>query len=156
VVEDSAQDAARVGEPASLEVIMPRLVDGRMKPQTALKATLYRADPVHDLALLKLDVLPAGTKEVPFFRLASAVRDREDCFVIGSAFNSFAWWVRSGNVSQQFDFPEDLSQVAAGASGSSTLVDRSRATVIVTDTRISPGDSGGPLLNSKGELIGLT
>lgn len=156
VIASVAQKAASAGNVGTLEVITAHMIDGKLKPRPALKATLYRADPTLDLALLKLDVLPADLKEMPCFKLGTQVQDGEDCFVIGSQNNGPAWWLRSGTVSQQFDFPEDLSQGAAGKSSSGGAIDRSRATVIVTDTRISPGDSGGPLLNAKGELIGLT
>jgi S1-C subfamily serine protease len=49
-----------------------------------------------------------------------------------------------------------LSQYAAGVASEGGDVERTHATVIVTDARISGGDSGGPLLNEKGNLIGLT
>lgn len=154
VVEETAQKAALGPSPAMLDVILPTIVAGRVKPQPAVRATLYRVDPVHDLALLKLEQPP--TTELPHFALASEVHDGEDCVVIGSQANGPAWWVRGGAVSQQFDFPSDLSQFAAGASSDRPTLDRSRLTVVVTDTRVSGGDSGGPLLNSAGELIGLT
>lgn len=156
VVANSAQRAALTGSPVVLDVITARMTDGRMKAQPAVKATVYRVDPTHDLALLKLQTLPAGLTKVPYFKFGQTVEDGENCFVIGSQDNGPAWWVRSGNVSQEFDFPEDLSQFAAGAASPGANIDRDRATVVVTDTRIAPGDSGGPLLNSSGELIGLT
>src|SRR5581483_4869229 len=120
------------------------------------KATVYRVDPEHDLALLKLDAMPAGMTQVPFFKLAQSVNDSEDCFVVGSQFNGPAWWLRATNISQRFDFPDDLSQVAAGVDTQAAMIDRSDVTVLVSDARVSPGDSGGPLLNAKGELVGLT
>jgi S1-C subfamily serine protease len=156
VVATPAQSAALTGEPASLDIITAEVVEGRLKPRPAFQAALYRADPVHDLALLKLRTLPPGQTVLPYFRLASQLQDGEECYVIGSQAKGPAWWVRSGRVSQQFDYPEDLSEFAAGAVTSGGDVSRDRATVIVSDTRISPGDSGGPLLNTQGELIGLT
>jgi hypothetical protein len=156
VVAGAAQRAAAAGETAVFEVITARAVGGRIKPGAALRATLYRVDPVRDLALLKLEAMPADGNEIPCFPLADQVREGEDCFVIGSQNNGPAWWVRSGNVSQQLDFPEDLRRFAAGAAGPGGSIDRGHATVVVTDARVSPGDSGGPLLNARGELIGLT
>jgi S1-C subfamily serine protease len=157
VVAPAAQAAAVTGkEPATLDVVTAKIVDGRVKPQPSLPATLYKVDIVHDLALLKLVTLPADSKQVAFFPLATKVEDGEPCFVIGSQNNGPAWSVRSANVSQQFDYPNDLSQFAAGAASVKSNLDRTHATVIVTDARISGADSGGPLLNKKGELIGVT
>ncbi len=156
VVANQAQTAAVTGRPAKVEVITAEITRGQAKPRAALTATLYRADPTRDLALLKLDALPAGVTELPFFPLGSQVEDGEDCFVIGSQHNGPAWWVRSGTVSLQFDFPDDLSQVAAGVASSGASLERNRVSVVVSDARVSPGDSGGPLLNPSGQLIGLT
>jgi S1-C subfamily serine protease len=155
VVAGAAQAAAVEGKQAKLQVITAHLLDGKPKPNPPVSATLYRADPVHDLALLKLSVTPL-LGQVPFFRFANQVNIGDDCFVIGSQNNGPAWWVRSGTILQEFDYPEDLSQFAAGASSAGVGLERNRATVLVTDTRISSGDSGGPLLNAKHELIGLT
>ena len=152
VVAGAAQAAAVTGTPAKLEVITARMVNGRPMPQPALQATLYRADPVRDLALLKLDPLPGGRRNVVFFRLAANVRDGEDCFFVGPHKKGPPWSIRSGNVSRQFDYPERLRQSAAGATAASA---RERVRVVVDDVPLSPGDSGGPLLNASGELIGL-
>jgi serine protease Do len=156
VVARAAQKAAVSGKPARLDVIMATIAEGRTKPQAPVQATLYRANPVHDLALLKVDALPADRTQVPFFTLGNKVETGQDCFVIGSQNNGPAWWVRGATVSQQFDFPTDLSQFAAGVASVGSSMTRTRSTVTVTDARVSGGDSGGPLLNSKGELIGVT
>lgn len=156
VIDSVAQQAAVSGGTPAVEIITGRSAGGRIAPQPALRARVYRVDPARDLALLKLEALPAAVKAVPFFPLARTVDEGEDCYVIGSQNNGPAWWIRSGTVSQVFDFPEGLSQFAAGAERRDGHIERERATVVVTDTRISGGDSGGPLLNVKGELIGLT
>ena len=152
VVAQAAQEAALTGAPAVLDIITAQEVEGRIKPRPAMRATLYRGDPVRDLALLKLQSPP----EVPFFSLARAVRDGEDCFVVGSQHNGPAWSIRSGTVLHQFDYPDDLSQVATGVASPGVALERNRVTVTVSDASVSRGDSGGPLLNAQGELIGLT
>lgn len=157
VVADAAQKASLVGEPATLDVITAHVVEGQVKPQTPVKATLYKADPVLDLALLKLSALPARDKSLPYFSLAAQVRDGESCYVIGSQGGGPAWWIRQCKISQEFDLPDDLSQVAAGMNSEARILEfRGHQRVIVTDAPISGGDSGGPLLDGKGELVGLT
>jgi S1-C subfamily serine protease len=153
VVESAAQRASLAGTIATLDVIAPEVVEDRLKPGQARKARLYRADPVHDLALLKLD---GATAPVAFFKLAEKVDEGQDCVVVGSQGNGPAWWVRASVVSQIFDFPADLSQFAAGVASDRPSLDRNKLTVLLTDARVSGGDSGGPLVNEAGELIGLT
>lgn len=153
VVAEAAQAAAITGTPAKFDVIAGQVVEGRLKPAPPVRATLYRVDPVRDLALLKID-RPAA--DVPYFALGIAANEGDECFVVGSQHNGPAWAIRRGTLLQQFDYPDDLSQVAAGLSSSTTRLERNRLTVTVSDTSVSPGDSGGPLLNVKGELVGVT
>lgn len=149
VVVDAAQQAAISGRLAEVDVITARMVDGRIEPRATLKATLFRADPAQDLALLKINSLPAGEKAVPFFQFGTRVRAGEDCFVVGSESNGPAWWIRSGNVSGSRSH-------LSGSSYPGGAFEREQTDLIATDIRVSPGDSGGPLLNAEGKLIGLT
>jgi S1-C subfamily serine protease len=156
VIADAAQKAAAAGKVAVVQVILPHLVHDQLKPAPAVLARVFRADAEHDLALLKLDSFPADEiSPAPFVPLADAVTDNEACTVIGSEFNGPAWWPQKCTISGRFDFPEGLSAAAVGMAAPS-LAERTRVTLLVTNAQISPGDSGGPLLNSKGELIGLT
>lgn len=156
VIARAAQTAALTGAPAKADIITGQVVNGRVRPAAQpLSATVFRADPQHDLALLKLDTLPAEG-QVKAFSIAEDVAEGAACYVIGSQNNGPAWWIRAGNITHIFEFPDDLSQVAAGVAEPTISVDRNRAMVLVTDTRISQGDSGGPLLNAAGELIGVT
>ena len=94
VVEDQSQTAAFTGHPTVLDVIVPQAVNGGVKKRPAIEATLYRADPVRDLALLKLNSLPPGVDSLPYFRLAAQVSQGEDCIVIGSQGQGPAWMPR--------------------------------------------------------------
>jgi S1-C subfamily serine protease len=162
VVASAAQRAAVDGQPASLEVISANAVAGRIGPRTALKATLFRSDPAHDLALLKLDSVPPGSKRVPFLRMGSKVQNGEECYTLGSqsgpsGMSGRAWSVRSGNVSRVIRFPEDLRPPVSSShdAGGDRNVERENLEVVLTDSPITPGEAGGPLLNAQGELIGL-
>lgn len=156
VVAGPSQQAALTGTVPTVEVILGRQNEGRLSPQSPVTAQVYRVDPVHDLALLKLETLPEGMNEVPFFTLATRVQPGEEGFVVGSQVNGIAWGVRSGSVREISQFPEVRSEDGASAAIAETTGDRTRATVIVTDMNISGGDAGGPLVNRKGELMGLT
>ena len=156
VVQMAAQRAALEGEAARVQVIVGQQGDGSITPQPALEGTLYRADPIHDLALLKLAKLPPGRKTIPYFKLATDIKVDEDCYVIGSQQQGLGWWLRAGNVSKIFNYPKDQKQVGRNRTTRAPTVDRITATVVATDIRNSPGDSGGPLLNAQGELAGIT
>jgi len=156
VVEGSVQQASMTGSVSTVDVIVGQNENGRITPTPAVKAQVYRVDPVHDIALLKLEALPEGIKDVPFVKIAADIHKGEEGFVIGAQAKGLAWWVRSGKVLGLFDFPKKLSQKAAGSAGTDNSTERTRATMVVTDIQISSGDSGGPLLNARGELMGLT
>ncbi len=107
VVAEAAQTAAVQGRAAKVKVIMAKLVAGRIQPhEPALPATLYRADPRLDLALLKLDALSEGVSQMPHFKLAGQVKVREECYLIGSQPDGPAWLIRSGNIMRKYDYPE--------------------------------------------------
>jgi S1-C subfamily serine protease len=163
LVAEAAQKAAISGAPAMVDVIRGHVVEdqimNRIKPGRPVKARLYRADTVHDLALLKLEEPPADGKALPYFRLASQVHAGGDCSVVGSQTEGRAWWIRECTLQRPrfaFDYPSNSGQFAAGWTSAGGALDRVRAKVIVTDARVSAGDDGGPLLDDKGELIGLT
>jgi S1-C subfamily serine protease len=150
VVALAAQAAAAGGNVASVSVVLPHVVDGLLVPGPAVSARLYRADPEHDLALLKLDAFPAGEPSPPaYLRLADGVEVGQSCTLIGSEPGGRAWWARSGRVQAEFDYP-------GGPLGADQLVDRVRVAALRTDIRTTAGDFGGPVLNAGGELIGLT
>lgn len=159
IVQGAVQAAALSGEAPTVEVIAGRNVDGHIRPRPPVRAKVYRVDPIHDLALLKLEALPGGMKTVPFLKLAEMIRESEDCFVIGNQEGGPAWWVRSGNIASMFDFPGEQSEQASGAMNLKNVnpdAERRRLRIVQSDTRVTPGDIGGPLLNEKGQLIGLT
>lgn len=158
VVASAAQAASVTGRPAQVSVISAQILDDKVKPNTAVTATVYRVNPLRDLALLKLDRMPPGMAEVPHFAIAESYKEGDDCYVIGSQGGGPAWWVRGAILERVFDFPGDLSEVAAGLVDGKQVFrnERTDMQVLVTDASISGGDSGGPLLDESGHLIGLT
>lgn len=108
---------------------------------TVLPARVISADDEHDLAVLKVD--PPKGKSLPYLPLG-----RSDDLMVGETV------IAVGN-------PMGLSHTLT--TGIISAVDRELSFrqgvkytgVIQTDAPINPGSSGGPLLNIRGELIGI-
>lgn len=101
-----------------------------------------------DLAIIRLDSLPKGVAAVP---LAADSPDKgENTHTIGNAGASGALFgYVKGSVRQVY-------RKKWAAELEPRKVAHFEAKVIETDSPTNPGDSGGPLLNEKGELIGVT
>lgn len=103
------------------------------------KATVVGADPSTDLAVLKIDA-----KDLPEAALANSdeVRVGDWVLAVGNPFN-LASTVTAGIVSAKARNINILSDNSAIES------------FIQTDAAVNPGNSGGALVNLKGELIGI-
>jgi len=124
-------------------------VDGKSYP-----AKILARDPVQDLAIIKIeqDKTTEGQGKAtqvkfPVVRFGDSdnVQMGQTAIAIGNALGEFRNTVSVGVVS-------GLSRTitASGGGLSETIED-----VIQTDTAINEGNSGGPLLNLKGEVIGI-
>ena len=107
------------------------------------KAELIGTDPSSDIALLKID-----GKDFPYLRMGNS-----DGVLIGE------WAIAMGNPFGLFDI-SDKPTVTVGvisATGMNLTAEQGRSYrgMIQTDAAINQGNSGGPLLNSAGEVIGI-
>lgn len=106
-------------------------------------ATLVATDPVLDIAILRVQ----GTTFVPLvLGDSSALSSGQSVVAIGYALGTFQNSVSVGVISGL-----SRSIIASGSNGESEYLDQ----VIQTDAAINKGNSGGPLLNLKGEVIGV-
>jgi len=107
-------------------------------------ATIVGADPSTDIAVLKIK--ESGLQEIPIGD-SDNLRIGEWVLAVGNPFNLTST-VTAGIVS-------------AKARNINLLNDRSRADIvpiesfIQTDAAVNPGNSGGALVNTKGELVGI-
>ena len=126
-------DGRSVGEKteyAKVKVVTARVID---------------SDSRRDLALLQADELPPGTREIP---LAAALPEPGDAIhsVGNPGVSSFFWVYSKGYV----------RQMGHGVSQIGKDVTYYCAThVIETQSPTNPGDSGSPMANDRGELVGV-
>ncbi len=107
------------------------------------KAKIVGTDPVSDICLLKINA-----KNLPYIKLGSSGN-----IMIGE------WVIALGNPFGLFDI-NDKPTVTVGvisATGMNLGVANNRyyVNMIQTDAAINSGNSGGPLINAVGELIGM-
>lgn len=113
--------------------------DGKRFP-----AKVLARDPVQDLAIIKIQ---AGTETFPVVKLgdSSGLQIGQTVIAIGNALGEFRNTVSVGVISGL-----GRTVTASGGGMEETIED-----VIQTDAAINKGNSGGPLLNSRGEVIGI-
>jgi putative serine protease PepD len=108
---------------------------------TVARAQVVGADPMNDLAVIRASIQPQRLTPARFGD-SDAVRVGETVFAIGNPF--------------QFDFSVTRGIVSGlGRESGSDSASRPIRGVIQIDAAVNPGNSGGPLFNSRGEVIGI-
>lgn len=107
----------------------------KLTDRREFRAKVLGSDPKTDVAVLKIDA-----KNLPTVPLGS-VRDLK----VGE-------WVLA--IGSPFGFENSVSAGVVSAKGRS-LPDDSFVPFIQTDVAVNPGNSGGPLFNSSGEVVGI-
>lgn len=118
-----------------LEVLLP---DGRL-----LKAKVVAKDKRNDFAVLKVE---KGKNPYPFLELSPKLAEASDVvFSLGNSFKSVETdlqvAVSRGEITSVYPVLEGKG--------------RYRGTALESNASINPGDYGGPLLNRKGQVVGL-
>ncbi len=105
------------------------------------KATVVGTDPQNDLAVLKVDSVPQGTAPVQV-GTSTGLKVGQSAYAIGNPFGQFERTMTQGIISAlNRTIQTENNSVLRG--------------VIQTDAAINRGNSGGPLLDSTGRLIGV-
>ena len=108
---------------------------------TTAEAELLGSDPGNDLAVIRAD-LPADSLVPATLGDSDAVRVGEPVFAIGNPF-SLEFTVTAGIIS-------GVDRESQGRPSG-----RAIRGVLQTDAAVNPGNSGGPLFNAEGEVIGI-
>jgi S1-C subfamily serine protease len=103
-------------------------------------ATVVGTDPVNDLAVIKVDSVPEGVRPLEL-GASAGLKVGQTAIVIGNPFGQFERTMTQGIISAVNRTLQTDTTVLRG--------------VIQTDAAINRGNSGGPLLDSHGRLIGV-
>ena len=112
-----------------------------LRDGTTATAEVMGTDAGNDLAVIRAD-LPAESLTPAVFGDSSAVRVGEPVFAIGNPFG-LGFTVTSGIIS-------GLGRESDGEPGGHRI-----RGVLQTDAAVNPGNSGGPLFNGSGQVIGI-
>ena len=117
--------------------VIAKLYDGQR-----VKVDVLGIDSYSDVAVLRL---VGVTGKLPFLRLgtADALRIGQKALVIGNPFG-LGFGLSTGIISGLDRFPTGLS------------ISEPHVPLIQTTAPLNPGDSGGPLINSEGRVVGIT
>jgi tetratricopeptide (TPR) repeat protein len=141
-----------VGSNDTIQVYFPARKDGKVVAErqhylSKVKPVVGKvidSDPVRDLAVVQVAALPAGTAELKLAGEGVEPGDKLHC--LGNPGASEALWVyNTGTVRQVY---KTTLRYRDGQVVSARLIE--------TQAPINPGDSGGPVLNGAGEVVGVT
>jgi serine protease Do len=114
-------------------------INATLPDRSVVRARVYKSDPAHDLAILRLPV--KGKVQALAFGPASDLMVGETVLAVGNPFG-YTNTVSTGIIS--------------GLGRSLTMPSGQKLTgLIQTNVALNPGNSGGPLLNVNGEVIGI-
>jgi len=109
--------------------------------EAVMPAEIVGVDPPNDLAVLRVEKLPEGVEPIPLGD-SSTLQVGQTAIAIGNPFGQFERTLTTGVISA-------LNRTLEVEEG------RVLRRVIQTDAAINRGNSGGPLLDSQGRLIGI-
>lgn len=165
VVKDAPVDPETGAWAADL--FLGRLKDGMMTvDDKPLRALVYKSSAEKDLALLRVEKLPEGVRELPALGLASAgPAPGAACTIIGHPRAGMFWTLREGQIAGVGAWPSDMiasllpvltGQGEKDVQTAGALAGVKQRKVFLSTCGVNPGDSGGPLLDESGDVIGVT
>src|SRR5919197_216919 len=125
-------------------------VEVRLNNGISFPAKVIGNDPYSDVALLKIEANNTGTTPIKQIEIADSENLKAGQFVLALA-NPYGEYP---SITEGIITSERRSIRGAGwrwAAAAADVMDN----IVITDTRLNPGYSGGPLVNVEGKMIGL-
>ena len=129
------------------------------------EAEVVQVDEHRDLALLQVVGDRGWLRGHPVIPIGNANPALgADCAIIGNPSSDTLWSFRDGRVRSFGGLPHDLVEGAAAVHGlndgeraamTARLAGRDPIELILSTCRVTPGDSGGPLMDAEGRLLGV-
>jgi S1-C subfamily serine protease len=145
-----------VRDARTVEVLFPRRdSDGKLVAERfwndfftpRFTAQVLAVDPSSDIALIQLKKLPPTARALPL--AAAEPEPGEDLHLIGCPTASMALWIYSnGRVRQAYTKKQNLT-------GDNNWKQQIQCRVVEATLPANSGDSGGPVFNSRGEVVGM-
>jgi serine protease Do len=132
--------------PAGTTSVSVTLADGTTYENVQIIGRTSGSSPL-DVAFVKIGALKGKSLKTAIIGDSSKVRVGDKVVAIGNALGQFQNTVTSGIIS---GFGRDVTAGDESGSQAENLVD-----LFQTDTAINEGNSGGPLVNINGEVIGI-
>jgi hypothetical protein len=144
-----------VGASREVLVYFPRDEDTRpvveaaryLREGPAVVGRVIASDPARDLALVRLASLPAGVRQMALAERSCGPGDDVHSIgnsgVLGGLEEGTLWWYTRGSVRQ-------VHRKARPGDA------RRRVWLVETQAPVNEGDSGGPVVNAEGRLVGVT
>ena len=130
---------------------------------------VFRCNRKEDLALIQLITFPEGGYQIPTLPLAEESPPvGSDCLAIGMPAKGLLWTLRTGRVAghgHNRDVSNSHFRLGDNKQLSATeekqlirqiIADNPKGELTLTTCRLTYGDSGGPLMNRAGKVIGVT
>ncbi len=137
-----------VSQYCQASALNPIVITGLIESQKAYQMSVESIDPVDDIAILKIKNL--DTKLTPLkFTDSSKLKMGSDVIAIGNALGEFRNTVTKGIIS-------GLGRTLETEAVDECTTKQTRADgLIQTDAAINKGNSGGPLFDSEGSVVGM-